>query len=207
MTCNIVKNGTAEPEIKHIKNISRGHQFEYDAIAQFEIISRCRTKRCGFFHFENDIGYGSSPDALGPLVILLELKTRAEGCLSPLQSLDVVRQYFVQCQLQMLCTDAEFCILQSYHPETKTSIFFAFKHNNTLTTIIKQLIDCILGNNHVLDWAHTEVSELLGFTKEILGKVPTFELLRPVGTYIKKCAKLIPQIKFVDEFDFVLEKK
>ena len=95
--------------------------------------------------------YGSSPDALGPLGILLEVKTRAEGSSSPLQSLDTVPQYFVQCQLQMLCTDAEFCILQSYHPETKTSNFFIVKHNDTLTIIIKQLIDCILDNNHVLD--------------------------------------------------------
>ena len=90
-----------------------------------------------------------------PLVILLDVKTRAEGILSPLQSLDTVPQYFGPCQLEMLCTDAEFCILQSYHPETKTSIFFIVKCNNTLATIIKQLIDCILDNNHVFDCAHT----------------------------------------------------
>ena len=89
----------------------------------------------------------------------------------------------------------------------KHQIFFIVKRNNTLTATIKRLIDCILYNNHVLDWAHTEVSELHGFAKEILGKVPTFELLRPVRTYIKKWAKLIPQVKFVDEFDFVVEKK
>ena len=99
--------------------------------------------------------YDSSPYALGPLGILLEVKTRAARSLSPLQSLDTVPQYFVQCQLQMLCTDAEFCLLQSYHPESKTSNFFIVKHNNTLSTIIKQLIDCILDNNHVLDWVHT----------------------------------------------------
>ena len=190
-----------------LKNISRGHQFEDDAITQFEIISKFRTERCGFFDFENDMRYGSSPDALGPLGILLAVKTRAEGSLSPFQSLDKVPQYFVQCQLQMLCTDAEFCILQSYHPETKASIFFTVKRDNTLRTMITQLIDCILDNNHTFDWVHTEVSELHGFAKEILGKVPTFELLRPVRIYIKKCAKLIPQIKFVDEFDFVVETK
>ena len=148
--------------------------------------------------------YGSSTDALGSLGILLEVKTGAEASLSPLQSLDTVPQYFVQCQLQMLCTDAEFCILQSYHPETKTSNFFIVKHNNALSTIIKQLIDCILDNNHVLGWAHIGISELHGFAKEILGKVPTFEFLRPVRIYIKKYAKLIPQIKFVDKFDFVV---
>ena len=111
------------------------------------------------FSFGNDLRYGSSLDALGLLRILLEVKTRTEGSLSPLQSLDTVPQYLVQCHLQILCTDAEFCILQSYHPETKTSNFFIVKRNNTLTTIIKQLIYCILDNNHVLYWAHTEVLE------------------------------------------------
>ena len=158
MTWNAVKNGTAEPEMKHIKNVSRGHQFKDDAIAQFESISKCRTERRVFFHFEHDMRYGSSPDALGPL-------GRAEGSLSPLQSLDTVPQYFVQCQLQMFYADAEFCILQSYPPETKTSIFFIVKRNNTLTTTIKRLIDCILYNNHVLDWAHTEVSQVSWFCK------------------------------------------
>ena len=124
MTWNIAKNGTAEPEMKHIKNISRVHQFEDDAIAQFQSISKCKTERCGFFHFENDMRYGSSPDALGPLWILLEVKTKAEGSLSPLQSLDTVPQYFVQCHLQILSTDAEFFMLQSTTQKQKHQIFF-----------------------------------------------------------------------------------
>ena len=49
MTWNIVNNGAPEPEMKHIKNISRGHQFEDDAIAQFESISKCRKKDVDFF--------------------------------------------------------------------------------------------------------------------------------------------------------------
>ena len=92
--------------------------------------------------------YGSSPDEVGPLGILLEVKSRAEVSLSPLESLDTVPQYFMQCQLQMLCTDVEFFVLQSYRP---TSIFITVKDNNTLTTIIKQLTDCILDNNYVLN--------------------------------------------------------
>ena len=42
-----------------------------------------------------------------------------------------------------------------------------------------------MDNNHVIDWAHTEVSELHGFAKVILGKVATFELLLTVRIYIK----------------------
>ena len=156
---------------------------------------------------QKDVDFFIFSDAIGPLGILLEVKTKAEGCLSPLQSLDTVPHYFLQCQLKMLCTDAEFCILQSYHPETKTSNFFIVKRNNTSTTIIKQLVDSILDNIMFLIGHILQVSELHGFAKEILGKVSTFELLRPVRTYIKKCAKLIPQIKFLNEFDFVVETK
>ena len=178
MTCNTVKNGTAEPEMEHIKSISKGHQFEDDPITQFESITKCETTKSEFFHFVNDVRYGSSPEALGSLEILLDVKTRDKGNLFPLESLENVLQYFALCLLLMLCTDIEFCILQSYHPETKISNFFiikGFNNNNTLPTIIKQLIDCILGSNHVLNWAHSEDSELHGFTKDIFRKVPTFE--------------------------------
>ena len=52
--------------------------------------------------------YGLNPDALGPLKILLEVKTRAKEGLSSIESLDKFPQYFLQCQLQMLCSDAEY---------------------------------------------------------------------------------------------------
>ena len=104
---------------------------------------------------------------------------------------------------EILCTDADFYVLQSYHPETETSNVFLDERHNTLTTIIKKLIDCILDNGHVLDWAHSEILQLHDFSKEILCKVPTFELLRRVRIFIKKCTRLIPQIAFVHEFDFL----
>ena len=72
-------------EMKHIKSIFRSYQFEHDAIAQFESI-KCKTTKCGFLHFTNDMKYGSRPNALGSLGILLAVKTRAQGSLSPLKS-------------------------------------------------------------------------------------------------------------------------
>ena len=84
MTWNIVKNGTAEPELKHIKNISKGHRFMDDAKEQFESITKCKTARCGFFHFANDKRHGSSSDELRQLGILTEVKTRTDCSLSPL---------------------------------------------------------------------------------------------------------------------------
>ena len=83
----------------------------------------------------------------------------AEGSSGPLESLEKFPHYFVQCQLQMLCTGAEFYILQSYHPESKTSKFFIIKYNNTLMTIIKEIVDCIFDENHMLDWDHPEIVE------------------------------------------------
>ena len=58
MTCNTVKNGTAEPEMEHIKSISKGHQFEDDPVTQFESITKCETTKYEFFHFLNDMRYG-----------------------------------------------------------------------------------------------------------------------------------------------------
>ena len=43
-TWNIVKNGTAEPKMKHIKNISRGHLTEDDVAVQLKCITKCKTK-------------------------------------------------------------------------------------------------------------------------------------------------------------------
>ena len=106
----------------------------------------------------------------------------------------------------MLCTGAEFCVLQSYHSESKTSKFFFTKYNNTLMTIIKEIVDYMFDENHMLDWAHKEIVELQTFAKQILGKVPNFELLRPLRSFIKKCAKPVPLVEFVDGFDFTLER-
>lgn len=90
--------------------------------------------------------YGSSQDARGSLGILLKVKTRTAGSLSPLESLDKAPQYFVECQLQMFCTDAQFCVLQPYHPGTKIILFV--KRNNILKTVIKQFIECMFDRLH-----------------------------------------------------------
>ena len=100
------------------------HHYEDDAVKYFEATAKCTVEKCGFFHHLQKKRYGSSSDGLGPLGILLEVKTKDEASRGPLTSINKFPQYFVQCQLQMLCTNAEFCILQSYHPETTSSNFF-----------------------------------------------------------------------------------
>ena len=173
----IVKNGISESQ-NTLKNFVRGHLCESEAISNFELILKAKTERCGYFYYLKDKKYGSSPDALGPSSILLEVKTRAEGSMEPLQSLCNFPHYYVQCQLQMLCTETQFCLLQSYHPETQTSMFFLIKQNNTLVELIKQITDSIYDNTHILEWEYNEILELDNFKKDIIGKISSFELTK-----------------------------
>ena len=207
-TWNIVKNGKSEPSQTHIRNIARGHYYEDEAWSYFQLNAKCKVEKCGLFHHPQNCKYGSSPDALGPVGILIEVKTRAERSLGPLNSIEKCPQYFVQCQLQMLCTNAEFCILQSYHPETKSSIFFLIKRNNTLMNIVTDVIDCIYDGIPVLEWNHQDVIELHNFGKVIVGKIPNFDLLKPLRSFIKKSVKLVPQVRFIDapiDFERIVE--
>ena len=61
-------------------------------------------------------------------------------------------------------------------------------------------------DNLLLDWAHKELVEIQTFAKRIFGKVPNFESLLPLRSFIKKCTKSVPSVKFVDGFDFTLER-
>ena len=82
-----------------------------------------------FSHLTNYMGYGSSPDALEPVAILLELKTGVENCSHPLEPLDKFLQNFVQCQLQMLCPMLILYILQTALREKSPYSEF-FSHSN-----------------------------------------------------------------------------
>ena len=108
-------NRISTKNYEFVKDIARGHQFQKKAIPDFEKVSKCNPSKYYLIHH---MRYGSSQDALGPAGILLEVKTRAENCSGPLEFQDKFSQYFAQCQLQVSCSNAEFCILQSYHPET-----------------------------------------------------------------------------------------
>ena len=73
-------------------------------------------------------------------------------------------------------------------------------------TIIKEIVDCMLDENLLLDWAHKELVEIQTFAKRILGKVPNFELFLSLQSFMKKCTKLVSSVKFVDGFDFTSER-
>ena len=96
------QRGKISPRFDFYQNISRGHHYEDEAITNFQNISDFKTEKCGFFLHPTDSRYGSRPDVLGPLAILLKLKTRGEGSSSPLESREKFPHNFVKCQLQML---------------------------------------------------------------------------------------------------------
>lgn len=195
-TLSLVKNGTAEPKLNHINNIARGNMYENEALLCFQADSQCKVEKCGFFYHPENKRYGASPDAIGPNSILVEIKTRAEKCDGPIESIEKYPHYFIQCQLQMVCTNAKFCILQSYHPETKKSNYFLIKCNNTLIKVVTDVIDCLYDNIPLLQWLHNDVEELKSFGEVILGKVPNFEYLRSLRGFIKKCVKSVPKVEF-----------
>ena len=137
---------------------------------------------------------------------MLEIKTRAANSPGPLTSIEKFPAYFIQCQLQLLCTDLEFCVLQSYHPETKSSNLFLVKRNNTIMFIIKEIVDSIYYNRKLLTWGHDEIIELKNFGKNIIGKIPEFECLTPLRKFIKKLTKLtITEVDIYNNIDFSLQ--
>ena len=132
-----------EGKISGISNIKRGRQFEKKAISYFQRISKSSAEPCGFFIHPSNKLFGASPDAIGPAGFILEVKTRAENKKEPIQSMDAFPHYFLQCQLQMDCTNSKFCVLLSYHPESDTGKFFLIIRNNLLLDILKEICEII----------------------------------------------------------------
>ena len=60
----------------------------------------------------------------------------------------------------------------------------------------------------VLEWNHQDVIELHNFGKVIVGKIPNFDLLKPLRSFIKKSVKLVAQVRFIDapiDFERIVE--
>ena len=121
----------------------------------FEKALNCKTEKCKFFLHPTHTRYGRSPESVGPLRISLKVKTRFVGSSAPTKWLEKFRHCFVH--LKMLYAGAEFCILQSVHPQSKASKLFNIKYNNTLVTVIKKFIDDIFNDNHMLNWDQAEI--------------------------------------------------
>ena len=130
--------------MSYINNIRRGLLHEDDGVKYFESASESFAEKVGFFIHPKNTNFGASPDALCASGILLEVKTRAANCDGPLETLKDFPNYFVQCQLQMACTNAHSCILLSYHPETESGNFFLVTKDSNLMNIIIEVMDCMI---------------------------------------------------------------
>ena len=205
-TWKTVRTGQKEKDISCFENIKRGIEFEKDGVKFFEEKSKCVTKSCGFFFHPDDNRFGASPDALGPNGILVEIKTRAKGCIGPLKNLISNEHYYVQCQLQMACTDAHSCVLVSYVPESKTGNFFMVQRNDTIIDILMEVCDAIWSNKVIETWSYTDTNEHKNLGKKLSARTLDFEALKPLRSFVNKSAKNIAKIDFVDQMDLELEQ-
>ena len=113
----VVKQGLEESDVlkTNFENFKRGHKYEKEAISIFFHLSNSKTETCGFFEDPSDSNYGASPDALAASPSILKVKTRPAKTEGP--------SYYIHPQLEMVCTGAPYCILESYHPESQQASF------------------------------------------------------------------------------------
>ena len=116
---------------KNFQNFQRGIKFESSAVHSFRRDSGAHVEECGMFPLGSDRRFGASPDGIfhsetckGLIDVktgssiklsglcLLEVKTHAERCTEPLDS--VSSSHVCQVHLQQLCAKANSGILQSF---------------------------------------------------------------------------------------------
>ena len=199
----VVKEGTPEIDLSHILNVQRGIIYEDEAILHFEQLSRSVSEKVGFFMHPTNVNFGASPDAVCASGLILEIKTRAVNSVGPLDSLKDCPNYFVQCQLQMACTNAHSCVLLSYHPETKSGNSFIIQRNRQLMNIIIEIINCIMNDANIKEWHHLEPNKLAKVGEAIIHKQICFENLKPFRAYLKSLCKVIPLVQFISDVDFI----
>ena len=123
---------------------------------------------------------------LGPADIIVEIKTRAKNCDSPLQSLKGKSSYYLQAQQQMQCTGASFCILMSFHPESGKAKYFLIKRDDTLFSVCKCVTDSVLEKKVISEWPHTENNTYSKLGKILCGTLPDFSKLKLLRSYVAK---------------------
>lgn len=114
----------------------------------------------------------------------------------PLQFLKMFPSYFAQTQLQTTYRDVYFCILLSYHPESKPANLFLIQKHNLLVDAIIDVCNFIYSDQIFQSWSHSEIKEL----QKIPGKPITYENLRTLKSYTRKFLKGVTPVGFVKEF-------
>jgi len=99
----------------------------------------------------------------------------------------------------MQCTGASYCILESYHPETKSASFFLIKKDEVLMSVIKDITNSILKSMPITEWPHTGNKHYDSIGKMVLGHIPEFESIKPLESYLNGVVKYIPSVEFLKE--------
>ena len=167
------------------------------------------------FPLESDRRFGASPDrtfqgetcktlmdmktgsriALSGLC-LLEVKTRAEGCTAPLNT--VTGAHVCQVQLQQECANSNACILQSFVPESKKSKYFLISKSIDFFNLFLQVCSAILDNKTLTNICHN--NQYANNKLEMLeGQVPDFENLLALRQWANALAQSCCEVKFVQE--------
>ena len=194
---NIVMHDFPEKDKSFITNIRRGVQYEDAGVQYFERVSNSKTRKVGFFIHPTHMKFGASPDALCTSGVLLEVKTRAINSDGPLVSLKDFPNYFMQCQLQMACTNAHSCILLSYHPESESGNFFLITRDSHLMNIVVEIMECMLEGGTLTEWNHRENVALEKVGQSLIHKKISFDTLRKFRSYIRQYhCKSIPRVEF-----------
>ena len=118
-------------------------------------------------------------------VLILEVKTRAAKTEGPLTSLKQQPSYYIQPQLEMVCTGTSCCILESYHPETQEASFFLIKRDDVIISVIKDVTNSILKEKPLLEWSHSENNFYKRVGENVAGRIPDFASIKPLRSH--KC--------------------
>ena len=90
----------------------------------------------------------------------------------------------------------------SYHPETKQAKYFLIQYNSLVWSVVKLLTDHIVTREPITEWPHLENKYLRQIESETFGRIPDFQSLKPLRSYINQVViKDVPEIIFCNDSD------
>ena len=122
-----------------------------------------------FFYVKKSI-FSVSPEGLVSTNLLIEIKPRTtDSAGPPLQDLRKNSHYFIQTQLQMICTSIKNCIIiLSYHSESTNVNYSLVTQHNLLWDAIGIVVNSIYHVIIAQEWPHRENLTLPNIKKNIL---------------------------------------
>lgn len=157
---------------------------------------------CGFFRHPNDPNYGATPDGFTEAFVV-EVKTRPENAETPLEK-SLAHMSFREISKSVVQRDRSYSYSDTYQKEKSLIIrdfsfwyyCFFIKRNDLLIDVMKEIADHILKHEVVTEWHYEENSYLAKLGKQLLGSIPTFDILRIFGSWVNSMAKQVKKVVF-----------